>query len=125
MPLGNPMVLNNTIVAGATQTTTANNNPNRSVAPWTIRQPAAPVQATPVRDKLKGFRVRKWCKICGCRNKDHVEAVEGKPNKTCKRNFCGRCMQRKEFHPHGKMGPHCELPISPNSDYANWYKKSS
>ena len=111
-PLGNPAILNPEVIAGSLRTAPPQ---VREHIPYNVLRPQQ-YRLNP----LEGFQKYTWCITCGYRKSNH-EAQErfGKP---CKKSWCGKCYQRKEFHGDGKMGPYCSFPPHPTeSQHRFWY----
>ena len=126
VPFGNPNVLNASIawqaVAAASQLTgygTGN-------SPFVF----APPPQHPQQARRGAFKSRQFCIVCGWLKVAHTKE-EGKGGRlrngkeNCKRNFCGKCMKLRQYHPNGKMGPDCPFETSGHCErnVASWYPK--
>jgi hypothetical protein len=111
-PFGNAYALNPEILAPTLQAAK-----NRNPAPWNIR---APLLATAEKHPLEGFKRTTWCISCGFQKREHQR--EESFGAKCKRDHCGKCFMRKEFHNDGRMGPFCPFDPDPiKSRYLLWY----
>ena len=122
---GNPLTFNASIARTAVAPA-----PQRNPAPWIVAPIVChPLGALRIQNPLQGFRKRMYCTTCGFRRKDHVPG-ESFGDK-CKRQLCGKCNQRAEFHGSAAggrkllMGPFCPRDPSPTLfNMPHWYQTS-
>ena len=114
-PFGAPAAFNTELMANCFRHSTTPR------APFTI----TPVNAS-VRNVMVGFRARRYCCTCGSRKADHVKGVDVF-GLNCKRDYCGKCRQMKQYHANSglRMGPFClnEPHCQPTEErvHLHWY----
>ena len=113
-PLGAPTVLNPEIVAGSLRPGIRTNL--LQTVPYNVPRPRRQQEL----NFLAGWKRRTWCITCGYRRMAH--AKEERFGKHCKKEWCGKCYQRKEFHRQHEMGPSCPNDPHPTeSQHLLWY----
>ena len=121
-PFGHPNVLNAHIAVGTLRgccPPAANNL--CTPTPFNLHRPA---EATaPIRERRGVFRTRMLCKTCGFIRNDHDKDIEGVAE-TCKRDYCGNCMDRLEFRKNDGFGPTCKRPTHTRrtEEKKQWYE---
>jgi hypothetical protein len=116
LPLGNPSVMNASIVARAV----VGFRPHTTMAPYMMGVPPPPPEEPHRLPPRKRFRSRKYCIVCGYRRSAHGN--DEKPGANCVRTHCGNCHQRRDCHgPDDGWGLTCKREPHDSSEKKDWY----
>jgi hypothetical protein len=73
-----------------------------NITPWMTGE----LNRSPLFNPMTNFQKLTWCTTCGFQKCQHDLKFESFGSK-CKRSYCAKCMNKKEFHDKGEMGPFC------------------